>query len=308
MRGPPVKEIPSGIIIVNKPADITSARVVSLVKRRARVRKAGHAGTLDPFATGVMLCLVNKATRLAGFFLRGEKTYDATMLLGVETDTQDFTGKVIGSCEVPEGAFADEDILRAIKNFEGEGFQEPPSFSAVKHQGTPLYRLARKGVFVKKPARRIFISSLQVLDIDLPYVRFEVTCSGGTYVRTLCADIGRELGCGGHLVSLTRTMTGGFGLDRAAEPDDLEPLDSGGVDRAWFVPMEEALPGIPKYRAPAFIAEKVAVGGRLPVADLAGAPEVGPDGHMQIVDREGRLLAVVQRAGDIYRYCCVFAG
>ena len=191
----------SGMLIIDKPAGITSAKVVALLKRNAGLRKVGHTGTLDPFATGVLICCVNQATRLARFFLHGSKKYQGTLVLGTETDTLDGTGNVTATCEHTD--FSVDRIESAFRRFVGAIDQVPPVYSALKHHGVPLYKLARKGTPVQKPARQVTISSLDILNIDLPKIDFQVACSAGTYIRTLCADIGTELGCGGHLQRLT---------------------------------------------------------------------------------------------------------
>ena len=205
----------NGIIIIDKPAGITSAKVVARLKEIVGARKVGHTGTLDPFATGVMICCLNRATRLARFFLSGDKKYKAVLCLGEETDTQDRTGKTISVCKDLE--FSDKEIRDVFKEFEGPVAQMPPVFSSLKHKGTPLYKLARQGKPVQKPARQIVIHYLKISDSDLPEIHFEVSCSSGTYIRALCADIGKRLGCGGHLKSLRRIESCGFSIDQALD-------------------------------------------------------------------------------------------
>ena len=198
----------SGILVVHKPEGISSAGVVSLVKRRLRADKVGHCGTLDPFASGVLVCCINQATRISRFFLHEDKSYEAVLRLGVETDTQDVTGKTVATAPV---TVTEEAIRSACSGMVGRMWQQPPAYSALKHEGVPLYRLARSGRPMQKPAREIVIHHLEVLAVDLPDVRFAVTCSGGTYVRTLAADLGRLLGCGAHLRRLVRTASGQIG-------------------------------------------------------------------------------------------------
>ncbi len=199
-----------GIFVIDKPENISSAAVVARLKKILGVRKAGHAGTLDPFATGVLVCCVNQATKLARFFLHSNKKYTAVLKLGVETDTQDLTGTVISRCE--DINFDEKKIKSVFEKFKGAIEQVPPVYSALKHEGVPLYKLARQGKPVQKPPRPVFISCLNIIEINLPEISFEVSCSGGTYIRTLCADIGAELGCGGHLKELRRTESSGFPL------------------------------------------------------------------------------------------------
>ncbi|MBW2514032.1 MAG: tRNA pseudouridine(55) synthase TruB, partial [Deltaproteobacteria bacterium] len=199
-----------GFVVIDKPENLSSARVVSHVKRTLNAKKVGHAGTLDPFATGVMICCVNRATRLARFFLEGDKTYEALLHLGLETDTQDATGHRISERQVPECSKVE--IQHIFSSFVGPLDQVPPVYSALKHNGVPLYRHARRGKPIQKPARRIVVRGIDITQIQLPYIRFEVTCSAGTYVRTLAADIGKAIGCGGHLKQLRRTRSAGFSI------------------------------------------------------------------------------------------------
>jgi tRNA pseudouridine55 synthase len=211
-----------GILVVDKPRGITSYQVVRKVKKLIGAAKVGHGGTLDPLATGVLPVFLNRATKLASFLTHGTKKYRATMKLGVETDTQDRDGTIISESTVlPTDPQHITDVLNALK---GPGEQIPPMFSAVKFRGTPLYKLARKGISLERKARTIFIHEMTVLDIHLPYVTFEVTCSPGTYVRTLCADSGKKLVCGAHLVELTRLQSGNFHLEDSINLNQLHSI------------------------------------------------------------------------------------
>ena len=206
-----------GILIIDKPMGVTSFAVVKEVKAILGARKVGHGGTLDPLATGVLPLFINRATKLVPFLMSGTKKYRATMKLGSETDTQDQDGKVISeSKHIPEDR---QQIIRALSSFTGTGKQIPPMFSALKVQGTPLYKFARRGIALERKPRTISIHSLTVIDVTLPYVTFEVTCSAGTYIRTLCADSGKKLSCGAHLTELTRLQSGLFHLDDAITLD-----------------------------------------------------------------------------------------
>jgi len=238
---------PSGVVIVDKPAGATSAKVLGRVKSLYRGKKAGHAGTLDPFATGVLVCCLNRATRLARFFLHDRKKYRGTLRLGIDTDTQDLTGRVLAA-KGTTGIKA-KDVQAVMARFQGTIAQVPPAFSALKHKGTPLYRLARSGNPVQKPPRQITIDRLTILEVAIPQVHFEVTCSAGTYIRTLCADIGRRLGCGGHLQALQRLESSGFTLAEAVSLDDLEQLAADGNPASHLIPMADALRGMPEVTA-----------------------------------------------------------
>jgi len=207
------------ILVIDKPRGLTSHDVVARVRRITRVQKVGHAGTLDPAATGVLVVLVGKATRLAQFFVELEKCYRGRVVLGVTTDTQDSVGKVESTAD-PSGVTRLQ-IEEAFAAFEGRTEQIPPMVSALKRDGTPLYVLARRGEVVERAPRPITITDLKILSVEMPEVEFEMTCSRGTYVRTVAADIGERLGCGAHLGRLVRTAVGPFHVDDATSLDDL---------------------------------------------------------------------------------------
>jgi len=304
----------NGILVIDKPAGITSAGAVAVIKRAFKARKVGHAGTLDPFATGVLVCCLNQATRLALFFLKGEKKYRAEMLLGIETDTLDATGRVVAACSDVD--FTEEEIQSVFKRFQGNILQRPPAFSALKHQGVPLHKLARQGNPVQKPEREIRISSLEILEIRQPVVRFEVACSGGTYVRSLCADIGSALRCGAHLRSLRRIESSGFKESESVPLSDVETLARDGKIVGRIIPMADALRRVPPYVADSDLIEKIQHGRKLSSKDFFSGPALSPissravpkSGLIKIVDPGNNLCAVldVQQDFDRYEYCCVF--
>lgn len=301
----------NGIIVVDKPVDITSAGVVTLVKKALRAEKVGHAGTLDPFAEGVLICCVNQATRLAGFLLHGSKKYVAVLKLGQETDTQDLTGTVVSTAKSVD--YSQQTIQSIFESFKGPIEQLPPVYSALKHKGVPLYKLARRGQPVQKPPRRVHIYEIRVLDVDLPYVRFEVSCSAGTYIRTLGADIGKKLGCGGHLNALKRIESSGFTLDQAIPLSALKELARSRKLSQKMISMKDALPGMPEFCADDHLVEKIRHGQKLTANDLIGlngtdrARKAGD--YLKIVDREEDLIAIVEQntTGGRLNYCCVFA-
>lgn len=298
--------MPSGVIVVDKPANITSARVVAVVKRLLGAKKVGHTGTLDPFATGVMICCVNNATKLARFFLHGDKKYEAVIHLGIETDTQDSTGTVIFTSDRLK--LPSRMIRSAFERFKGETEQSPPIYSALKHKGVPLYRLARNGKPVKKPARRIFISHLEILKIDLPFIHFTVCCSAGTYIRTLCADIGKMLGCGGHLEELRRIECSGFTIKDAVTLSELKKLALPGKLSDRIIGMASALSGMPECVADKALAEKIMYGKIITEVDFAPGQIDSHKDHVKIVDVDNDLLAVlnIERRSRKYDYCSVF--
>ena len=296
----------NGVIIVDKPAGTTSARVLAEVKRLCNVKKAGHAGTLDPFATGVLVCCLNQATRLASFFLHDRKKYRGTLHLGIETDTQDPTGQVLSEKDATTITAAD--IRRVADRFTGTIEQVPPAYSALKHKGTPLYRLARKGQPFQKPPRKVTIEQLTILEIGIPFVNFEVTCSAGTYIRTLCADMGRQLGCGGHLKALHRLESSGFTIAEAVTLDDLAKLAAADTLDDQLIYMADALRGMPAVTVGRELAERIGHGQWVDRSDLTDGPHLEPAAVFKVLAKSGRLLAVMSspEEGQRLNYSCVF--
>ncbi len=296
----------NGIIVIDKPADITSARVVARVKALLNVGKAGHTGTLDPFATGVLVCCINDATKLARFLLHGNKKYEAVLQLGVETDTQDFTGNIISTCNQTE--FSDKQLRSAFKKFEGDVKQLPPVYSALKHKGVPLYKLARKGKPVQKPARDIFISSINILETALPAIRFQVSCSAGTYIRTLCSDIGKVLGCGGCLKELRRIESSGFTIKESVTLPELERLALSNKLSERIISMADTLQNMPEHIADKALTDKIIHGNTITMLDGIGKHAEDKDGFIKILDTNKDLIAVLnfKKDSNRYNYCCVF--
>lgn len=229
-----------GIILIDKPPGITSFRTVDRIKKHFGLRKAGHGGTLDPMATGLLVVLINRATKLSGRLLSGDKEYRAEIKLGLETDSQDIEGRVIKTEKmIPTDP---EKIEQALENFRGEILQVPPMFSALKHRGEPLYKIARRGGNVPRKPRRILIKKLEIEELDPPQLVLRIVCSGGTYVRTLAHDLGRLLACGACLCGLRRLRVGPFRIDDAVGLEELlqggrEKLVSGLI-RPEFIPLK----------------------------------------------------------------------
>ncbi len=298
--------IMNGIIVVDKPPDVTSAQVVTQVKRILKVRKAGHTGTLDPFATGVLVCCINTATRLAQFLVYGKKRYEGVMRLGIRTDTQDLTGRVVS--KEPDLRVTDRDVHRVFLSFLEVKHQNPPAYSALKHNGIPLYKLARRGTFIQKPPRRISIYGLEVLDVSLPDVRFKVCCSPGTYVRTLCADIGDALGCGAHLTGLCRTENGGFGLDEAISLNTLEKVSATGEISNHIIPMGIALRGMPSITANSELLKKIQHGRPVTQEEIPAVRLRETCPWIKVTNPKGNLVAVLSSSKKdcVYPYACVF--
>jgi tRNA pseudouridine55 synthase len=299
-----------GALIIDKPNGPTSAKVVANVKQLTGAKKVGHAGTLDPLATGVLVCCLNQSTKLARFLLKGKKAYEAILQLGVKTDTQDASGKVIAEKPVP---YFDSDHIRTVLNgFIGPVQQQPPVFSALKHNGKSLYAYARAGHPVYKPSRQVHIYQVKILSIVLPEIRFKVTCSAGTYIRTLCADIGLKLGCGGHLKQLRRIYSSGFSVNNAVTLDRLEELCQTGTLDTQLIPMA----GLIK-KMPCFVADN-----RLVLALIQGRPMTVREvplqknapintlwgNHVQVIDEKKHLIAILtyRKERGRYDYCCVF--
>lgn len=209
----------SGILLVDKPVDWTSQDAVSCIKHRFHLKKAGHCGTLDPMATGLLVLLFGKCTKLQDSLMAGDKVYRATMRLGVETDSEDSTGNVIAEHSI-EG-IAEEAVRNAALSLTGEISQIPPMVSAIKKNGKKLYELARKGISVEREPRKINVFSIDITRIELPDVDFTVHCSKGTYVRTLCADWGKILGCGACMTALRRMKSGSHSVDDAFTMDEV---------------------------------------------------------------------------------------
>ncbi len=237
-----MSDFEAGVFLVDKPVGPTSFAIVRNFRRVLGIKKVGHAGTLDPFASGLLIvCAGRPATKLISGIMEGEKEYLATLTLGVETQTQDPEGDVIATN--PVGRISGDRIEKCLQGFRGEQMQVPPVYSALKHKGKPLYYYARKGIEIIKEARKIVISSLERVDGEREIVGNEATlslrvvCSKGTYIRTLAADIGKELGCGAFLSQLRRTRSGCFSLENSLSADDLQHENSRDylLDRALSV-------------------------------------------------------------------------
>jgi tRNA pseudouridine55 synthase len=214
----------SGILLVDKPEGPSSAHVVHKVKNILQVKKVGHLGTLDPFASGLLLLGINEGTKIADIFLSAPKSYQGVIALGVATDTQDSTGKVLARRVVSSVGKKEIQVLE--RNFTGALQQTPPMYSALKRDGVRLYRLARQGKNVPRQPRAIRVERLRLRPVDPTHLEIEVTCSRGTYIRTLAADMGELLGCGAHLESLKRLACGHLTLDRAVSLSEIEDLQS----------------------------------------------------------------------------------
>ena len=208
----------NGFLLVHKDSGITSSRVVQIIKKKFNLKKVGHLGTLDPMATGLLIIAINRATKFASLLLQSEKSYRAEVTLGTQTDTDDAEGEVISSKNIHQNK---SEVKEILLTFLGDSDQLPPNYSALKHKGKPMYKYARDGIKVKKPARKIFIKNINNIEINLPKVSFDIKCSKGTYIRSIARDLGRKLGCGAHLSKLIRTSQEKFKLSDACSLDDI---------------------------------------------------------------------------------------
>lgn len=214
---------PDGVLLINKPSGCTSHDVVDYVRRRFKLKKVGHCGTLDPMATGLLMLVIGKATKVQDLLMAEDKEYQGTLTLGSTTDSQDAQGAVLTTHPVPD--LSENDLRQCFDMFKGDFYQIPPMVSALKKDGVPLYKLAREGKTVERAPRFVHVFYYQLLDINLPAIRFEIKCSKGFYVRTYCHDIGEKLGCGGHLSQLSRTRSGNFLLSKAMGWEQLTKLE-----------------------------------------------------------------------------------
>lgn len=220
----------NGFLLVNKDPGITSSRVVQIVKKKFQLKKVGHLGTLDPMATGLLIIAINRATKFASLLLQSEKSYRAEVTLGIQTDTDDAEGEAISSKEVD---ISELEIKETLLTFLGASYQLPPDYSALKHKGKPMYKYARNGIKVEKAERKIFIKNIQNILIEIPKVSFDITCSKGTYIRSIARDLGARLGCGAHLSGLIRTSQEKFMLSDACSLDDINLEDIISLEKAF---------------------------------------------------------------------------
>lgn len=276
-----------GLIVVDKPAGLTSHDVVNRVRRLANTRKVGHLGTLDPMATGVLPVVIGRATRLAQFFSSGEKTYEATIQFGSSTDTYDREGSPTSETVTP--GFTHAELEAALERFRGKFLQTPPPFSAKKISGTPAYRLARKQVMVELPPVEVQVLALDLHEFAAGAARISVRCSPGTYLRSIAHDLGRELGCGAFLSALRRTASGEFAERESRTLQVLEQLAREQALEQAVIPLSRLLPEVPTAIVDANTAVQIRHGKdfRLsPFAARAGAK------YVKALSPEGDLIAI----------------
>ncbi len=295
------------IVNFNKPAGITSQQAVTRIKRILRAKKAGHAGTLDPMATGVLLVCINEATKIARFLTDMDKEYKARGKFGETTDTYDAEGRVVEKKSVPDISI--NKLNEIAKMFVGVIMQKPPMFSAVKIGGEALYKLARKGIEIERPLRKVHIYDMEIKGLDLPFVDISVSCSKGTYIRTICHDIGIKLGIGAHLVALERTRIGDFHIRDAAGFSDLSADDlntgtcSTDKDRAensvqcprYFIHLDRALAGLQAVCLGEIDYRKALHGMKIPFGNTQGALH---NEFVRLFNPAGNLFGIGMVQGD----------
>ncbi|SBV98493.1 tRNA pseudouridine synthase B [uncultured delta proteobacterium] len=282
-----------GVLVLHKPSGPTSAACIAKIKRRLGQKKIGHAGTLDPMASGVLLVLLGQGTKLSGHLMgSGEKIYAGTVLLGQTTDTWDAEGKIIARAD--PSAITPVMVEEAVSSFIGDTVQEVPPYSAAKHEGKPLYALARKGLDVPVKTKTVHVSDAAIEWVDLPYFRFRVACGSGTYIRSLAHSLGIRLQCGATLTELTREYSHPFGLEQAHNLDEVLATPEAFAGRVASI--ADALPSWQRIRLTESEAAQVRNGAALPFCGAEAA-------HALLEDAEGNPLALakrVERSGTVY--------
>lgn len=287
-----------GVLNINKPSGITSHDAVERVRRLLNTRKVGHTGTLDPAASGVLPICVGKATRMSQYLLEADKEYHLIAKLGETTDTQDASGQLLSTRSWR--GITREAVLEAMQNFVGQIEQTPPMYSACKHNGKRLYQLAREGQWVKRQPRQVMIHDFKLMSMELPLISLKASCSKGTYMRTLCTDLGEELGCGAHLSELVRTRCGQFRIEEAMSLHELGKIVKENRIQEKLYTLDQILAHLPAIAVNEESARRVSQG--LPV--LAGgilnqSPEtIAQETNVRIYNPAGELLAIAVAALD----------
>lgn len=275
------------IINLNKPSGITSRQAVTKVQRLLGARKAGHAGTLDPMATGVLIICLNEATKVTRFLMNMDKQYIARIKLGERTDTYDAEGRVVESKDI--SFLSEADLFDVVQTFKGVIRQKPPMYSAVKIGGKTLYKLARKGIEIDRPDRTVNVYDIGITSIDIPYFDLMISCSKGTYIRSLCDDIGMKLGTGAHMTSLERKAVGGFNVKDALSFDDLASKEG------LFYSIDQALVKMPVIELDEADYQKSIHG--MKIVSESFKPYDGE--FVRMKDPEGKLFAIGRAESNI---------
>ena len=280
----------NGIILVDKPIGKTSHDMVYLVRRLTGIKKVGHTGTLDPDATGVLPVCIGKATKVCDMLTASDKRYTAELILGKTTDTQDASGNVLTESEVNVTA---ESVHNIIEEFIGEIEQIPPMFSAIKKDGKKLYELARKGITIEREPRKVAIHSIDILDINLEMnsITIDVACSKGTYIRTLCEDIGNRLGCGAYMNTLRRTMSGGFDIKDCHTVENLREIAEDGKLEDALIPTDSVFEAYEKVVLDDFLAGKLKNGIKIRKSGLCEGNKY------RVYSKDGEFLSISEYNG-----------
>ena len=284
-----------GVLNIYKEKGYTSHDVVARLRRIVGQKKIGHTGTLDPEAEGVLPVCLGKATKLCDLLTDKDKTYEAVLLLGISTDTQDTTGKILEEKNTAD--LREEAVREVVLSFEGEYDQIPPMFSALKVGGKKLYELARDGKEVERKPRHVQIYRIRILQIDLPRVRMEVTCSKGTYIRTLCHDIGEKLGCGGCMESLLRTRVERFGVAESHRISEVEQLMDEGTLQEHMIKVDEMFPDYQKVYLTPEASAAVRNGNSFRLGDVIWISELSGFQNaerVRVYDEERNFIAVYE--------------
>ena len=291
----------TGLILLDKPENMSSFLAAKLVGKAFGEKRAGHTGTLDPMATGVLPVLLGRSTRLSGMLLEADKRYEAEVLLGTVTDTSDITGNILSQIEC---SFTREQIEVVLEKFRGVIDQKPPIYSAIKQNGVRLYELARKGQTADIPSRQVEIKLLDLLSVDGNKIRIDVICSKGTYIRSLAVDIGEALGCGATLSALRRTATGGFDISMCATLEEVKENPQNYLNDAGRCVEHFKSITITDNQRTRFLH-----GGNLFISRLADSDKVCDGDSLRVYDRKGDLLGIADAKGDsINVRCIIFEG
>ncbi|MCQ6557871.1 tRNA pseudouridine(55) synthase TruB [Paenibacillus mendelii] len=285
-----------GILAVWKPAGWTSHDVVAKVRRIVRVKRIGHTGTLDPQVTGVLPLCIGRSTRVVEYVQERPKAYEAVLQLGIATDTEDMTGTVIE--ELTEVHVTEADIRLVLESFVGEIEQVPPMYSAVRVDGKRLYELAREGQVIERKSRKVTIHELKLLSMELdkphPQIRFSVVCSKGTYIRTLCVDIGQALGLPATMAELVRTMSGGFKKEHCLTLEQIEELHASGDLEARLLPAETAVDHFPRGNVNHETAKHAYQGKTISMDCVDMVQTIDEEGLVRLFTEDGRFLGLFE--------------
>jgi tRNA pseudouridine55 synthase len=293
-----------GIMLVDKESGPSSFQVVERIKKLTGARRAGHAGTLDPFATGLLLVLLNQGTKLSPFLMSQDKVYRAALRLGIETDTDDLTGTIIE--ERGLGGITQRDIEDKIQGLVGIIKQVPPRYSAVHHHGKRAYELARKGIMFVPREREVRITSITIVSIDLPVVWIEVGCSSGTYIRSLASELGGRLGTGAHLTSLRRVRSGPFHVDMSSPVTGVIRHIADNTIDELIIPLKGAVMGMREVEVPSELAGRIRNGYMPQRGELESGSLSHPGCYCKAVQGE-ELVAIMRESTNGYEVCRVFA-